>query len=138
MTVTELLTNFANPEVMSALPVSDKLYAGLITTILGMGITFTALVVLQFIIGWMDKILNKSSRKVEPATVQVPAQSAEAEAPAVPEQDDKELIAVITATIAMQLKTSVDNIVIRNIEKVEDRSPAWNRAGIIEQMTSRF
>ena len=138
MTVTELLTRFANPEVMSALSVSDKLYAGLITTILGMGITFTALIVLQFVIGWMDKILNNSSRKLQPAAVQVPAQSTAAEAPAAPEQDDKEIIAVITATIAMQLKTSVDNIVIRNIEKVEDRSPAWNRAGIVEQMTSRF
>jgi len=124
--------------VMSALSVSDKLYAGLITTILGMGITFTALIVLQFVIGWMDKILNNSSRKLQPAAVQVPAQSTAAEAPAAPEQDDKEIIAVITATIAMQLKTSVDNIVLRNIEKVEDRSPAWNRAGIVEQMTSRF
>lgn len=138
MTVTELLTSFANPELMPALAASDKLFAGLITTILGMGITFTALVVLQFIIGWMDKILNNSSRKVQATPASDPMPAPVIEPPAAPEQDDKELVAVITATIAMQLKTSVDNIVIRNIEKVEDRSPAWNRAGIIEQMTSRF
>lgn len=138
MTVTELLTSFANPEVMPALAASDKLFAGLVTTILGMGITFTALVVLQFIVSWMDKILNNSSRKQQPATEPAPAPSTEVEPPGATEQDDKELIAVIAATIAMQMKTSVDNIVIRNIEKVEDRSPAWNRAGILEQMTNRF
>lgn len=140
MTVTELLASFASPEIMPTLAASDKLFAGLITTILGMGITFTALIVLQFIISWMDKIINNSGRKLQkiPEPVAVPAPSSETATPVVPAQDDNELIAVITATIAMQLKTSVDNIVIRNIEKVEDRSPAWNRAGIIEQMMSRL
>jgi hypothetical protein len=38
----------------------------------------------------------------------------------------------------MKLKTSVENIVIKNIERLDDRSPAWNRAGIIEQMNSRL
>lgn len=137
MTVTELLASFANPEVMPTLAASDKMFAGLITTILGMGITFTALVVLQFIIGWMDKILNRS-KKEQPELSPAPAQLEKVEAVKATEQDDKELIAVITATIAMQLKTSVDNIVIKNIEKVDDRSPAWNRAGILEQMNSRF
>jgi hypothetical protein len=37
----------------------------------------------------------------------------------------------------MKMRTSVGNIVIKNIERVEDHSPAWNRAGIIEQMNSR-
>lgn len=138
MTVTELLASFANPEVMPTLAASDKMFAGLITTILGMGITFTALVVLQFIIGWMDKILNRSKKEQQPELSPAPAQLEKVEAVKATEQDDKELIAVITATIAMQLKTSVDNIVIKNIEKVDDRSPAWNRAGILEQMNSRF
>ncbi|MFW2365287.1 MAG: OadG family protein [Desulforhopalus sp.] len=138
MTVTELLARFANPEVMTALPASDKLFAGLITTVLGMGITFTALVVLQFIIGWMDKLLNNSGKQQEAEPSPTTTPSAALETQVVQEQDDKELVAVIAATIAMQLKTSVDNIVIRNIEKVSDHSPAWNRAGIIEQMNSRF
>ena len=138
MTVTELLASFANPEVMPALAASDKMFAGLITTILGMGITFTALVVLLFIIGWMDKILNRQNKAQQIEASPAPTPSEQFEAVEATEQDDKELIAVITATIAMQLKTSVDNIVIKNIEKVDDRSPAWNRAGILEQMNSRF
>ena len=58
MIVTELLAIFADPNAIHSLSSSDKLLAGLITTILGMGITFSALIILQFIIAWMDKILN--------------------------------------------------------------------------------
>lgn len=138
MTVTELLANFANPEVMHTLSISDKLLAGFITTILGMGITFTALIILQFIISWMDKILNRHTTESRQAPSDV-ATTAKSPTPQ-PDQalDDKELVAVITSVIAMKMKTSVDNIVIKNIVKLEDRSPAWNRAGILEQMNSRF
>ena len=51
---------------------------------------------------------------------------------------DNELIAVLSSVIALQLKKPVNNIVIRNIEKINDPLPAWNRAGIIEQMNSRL
>ena len=138
MTVTELLARFADPSVMQSLSTSDKLFAGLITTILGMGITFTALVILQFIISWMDKILNKSRAKptITPAAVPIAEKSPDVKEESL--QDDNELVAVIASVIAMKMKTSVENIVIKNIEKLDDSSPAWNRAGIIEQMNNRF
>jgi glutaconyl-CoA/methylmalonyl-CoA decarboxylase subunit delta len=137
MRVTELLAGFANPDVIHTLSASDKLMAGLITTILGMGITFTALIILQFIIAWMDKILNNSVTK--PAEVAaVPLKKAPPEKKEESCLDDSELVAVIASALAMKMKTSVANIVIKNIEKLDDRSPAWNRAGIIEQMNSRF
>jgi sodium pump decarboxylase gamma subunit len=138
MIVTELLARFADPDVMQSLSISDKLTAGLITTILGMGITFSALIILQFIIAWMDRILNRKETvpaepiPIGPIAEQQPADRVESR------RDDNELVAVIAAVIAMKMKTSVDNIVIKNIVKLDDRSPAWNRAGIIEQMNSRF
>jgi len=138
MMVTELLARFANPDVMQSLSLLDKIWAGLITTILGMGITFTALIILQFIISWMDKILNKK-KTVQTKVVAVEPVSAEsADSHTEPYQDDNELVAVIASVIAMKMKTSVENIVIRNIVKINDQSPAWNRAGIIEQMNSRL
>lgn len=138
MIVTELLASFANPDVMQSLSTSDKLLAGLITTILGMGITFSALIILQFIISWMDKILNnsKGEQTITPATVPIAEKSPDAKEEVL--QDDNELVAVIASVIAMKMKTSVENIVIKNIEKLDDRSPAWNRAGIVEQMNSRL
>ncbi len=138
MIVTELLARFADPEVMQSLSISDKLAAGLITTILGMGITFAALIILQFIISWMDKILNrKKTAPDEPMPIGPRAQQPTAGTEE-SHRDDNELVAVIAAVIAMKLKTSVDSIVIKNIEKLDDRSPAWNRAGIIEQMNNRL
>ena len=138
MTTTELLKQFADPNVIQSLSITDKLIAGLITTLMGMGITFIALIILQIIISWMDRLLNRTATAAVPAPLS--ASVAPETTPAAPAnlQDDQELVAVLTTAIAMQLKTSVGNIVIRNIEKIEDRSPAWNRAGIIEQMNSRF
>ena len=138
MIVTELLASFANPDVMQSLSTSDKLLAGLITTILGMGITFSALVILQFIISWMDKILNNSKEAPTNTLATAPIAGKPAEAKEEVLQDDNELVAVIASVIAMKMKTSVKNIVIKNIEKLDDRSPAWNRAGIVEQMNSRL
>ncbi len=142
MTVTELLAQFANPDVMQALSTSDKLTAGLITTILGMGITFTALIILQFIISWMDKLLNTTKTPQTSAPLTTPAENSSPQTDTEPEpetqEDDNELVAVIASVIAMKMKTSVENIVIKNIEKLDDQTPAWNRAGIIEQMNSRF
>lgn len=135
MTTTEILAAFANPETMKSLGISDTLYAGLVTTVLGMGITFTALIVLLFVMALMDKMLN--NRKEEGAVVAPAPQPASP--PAIQaNKDDGELIAAITTAIAMSLRTSTSNIIVRNIEKVEETTPQWNKAGIIEQMNSRF
>ncbi|MFH0780763.1 MAG: OadG family protein [Pseudomonadota bacterium] len=135
MTITELLAQFANPETISTLSFTHKLLAGLVTTVLGMGITFIALIILQVLISWMDRLINRSV--VVKESTQVFQTSVNTSA--TPEiQNDNELVAVIAGVIAMKLKTSIDNIVIKNITKIEDRSPLWNRAGIIEQMNSRL
>lgn len=137
MTTTELLAVFANPETMKALSISDKLSAGLVTTVLGMGITFAALIILMVIISWMNKLLGKSmavsAKKVAPAPVEAVVPVA-----AQTRENDNELVAAITTALAVTLGTSTSNIVIRNIEKVEHGTPRWNRAGIIEQMNSRL
>ncbi len=132
MSVTELLAHFADPKLLETLSFSDKLMAGLVTTLLGMGVTFTALIILQFIISWMDTLLNKREKK--PAT-EVKTESRVNETA---QEDHNELVAVISSVIAMKMKTSASNIVIKNIEKVDDGIPAWHRAGIIEQMNSRL
>lgn len=135
MTTTELLAKFADPEIIQTLSLSDKVFAGMMATILGMGITFVSLIVLQFAMVIMEKVLSRPVKK----TVREPVHSdAPALSPEVTKTDDNELIAVISSVIALQLKTSVNDIVIRNIEKVEDSSSAWNRTGRLEQMNSRL
>lgn len=135
MTTTELLAKFADPDIIQTLSLSDKLFAGLMATILGMGITFISLIVLQFAMVIMDKLLSRPAKQ----TVQEPVHSSTpAPSPEITTTDDSELIAVISSVIALQLKTSVNKIVIRNIEKIEDSSSAWNRTGRLEQMNSRL
>ena len=139
MTTTELLATFANADLIESLSFGDKLSASLITTILGMGITFSALIILLFIISWMNNILNKKTAPAaEPAVATVPVAAMTRTTAVNKTESDNELVAAITTAIAMSLKSSTSNIVIRNIEKVDSHSPQWNRAGIIEQMNNRL
>ena len=136
MTITELLAQFANPETLKTLSLTHKLLASLVTTLLGMGITFIALILLQILISWMDKLINRTRPVEAPIAVHTSASAKANET--VASQDDNELVAVIATVIALKMKTTVDKIVIKNITKIDDRSPLWNRAGIIEQMNSRL
>ena len=135
MAITELLTQFADPEVIHTLSVADKLIAGLVATILGMGITFTALILLQFVIVLMDKLIKQPAKPDTEKTQTVKSTQTDTKPVSF---TDNELIAVLSSVIALQLKKPVNNIVIKNIEKINTPSPAWNRAGIIEQMNSRL
>ena len=137
MTTTELLEIFSNSDLIESLSMGDKVTASLITTVLGMGITFSALIILLFIMIWMNKILNREPVAVT-ANQPAPAPQATPKATAEPQVDENEIVAAITTAIAMSLGTSASNIIIRNIEKVEERAPQWNRAGVIEQMNSRL
>ncbi|MBU1564490.1 MAG: OadG family protein [Proteobacteria bacterium] len=143
MTISELLAQFANPETIKSLAFTHKLLAGLITTVLGIGITFLALITLQFLISWMARLVNRTAaaapiKASQPAAAPPRSSATDEQKEHSEQKNDNELVAVITAVIAMKMKTTIDNIVIKNIKKIEDRSPLWNRAGIIEQMNTRL
>ncbi len=135
MTTIELLADFANPDTIHALSLTDKLFAGLFATALGMGITFAALILLQFVIVFMEKLMT-NRKKPASSSVETTASAAAPTSPSKP--DNTELIAVISTVLATQLNTSPSNIVIKNITRIDPPQPAWNRAGILEQMNSRL
>ena len=56
MEIVDLLATFSDPSTIKSLTASQRLMAGLVTTLLGMGITFVALVVLLFITSLFDKL----------------------------------------------------------------------------------
>ena len=70
---------------------------------------------------------------MKPAVAATPVQAS-----AAPEEDEEELIAVISAAIAAGLGTSMHNIFVKNIVRVPDATPAWGQSGRIEQMTTRL
>lgn len=134
METIELLRRFADPEVMKTLTLMQRMTAGLITTVLGMGITLVSLVVLQLVIGVMARL--SSTKPVKNAELQPQADAGSAGNNGKDFLNDEEIVAAITTALALQLKTSVSNIVIRNIERVEDPAPVWQRAGITEHMNN--
>lgn len=138
--------NFVNPETIEALSIGERIGTSLFVTLLGMGITFVALIAIWGMTVLMSRIIISMENKNKPvpaATVQVSKPSA-AEPVAAPgpgpqaPEEDENLIAVLTAAIAASLNTSMHNIVVRNVRQLPDATPAWSRAGRSEQMSSRF
>lgn len=125
MNLSELMQLFSSSETIHSLGLSDKILASLITTLLGVGITFCALIILLVVISWMRKLTQTQN------SPEVPQQHTE-------QTDEAEIVAAITAAIAMTMQSRQSNIVIRNIRRVNDFHPQWNRAGIRSQLNSNL
>jgi sodium pump decarboxylase gamma subunit len=137
-----LLDKLADPNLLEQMTTSEKLSASFQATVLGMGITFAALIIIWgltvllknvvvSIEGKKDsgvKVVNTSQKKTE----KVPEVVEE------DETDDEELIAVISAAIASSMETSVRNIVVKNIVRVNDDTPTWGKVARIDQVNSRL
>lgn len=141
MNIMELISNFKDPVLIEQLTLGDKISASLFVTLLGMLITFTALIVLWGLTAMYSKMVrNAEDKKKANSVVEVKPAAPAAAAPAavVPEEDDEELVAVISAAIAAAMGTTMHNIVVRNIVRVSDSTPAWGQSGRMEQMNSRM
>lgn len=133
-----LLERLADRNEFMNMPMNEKLLATLYVAILGMGITFIVLVFLQYCIKFMSAMLN---RKAPGTAMSVSESNVSLERPVPPEiqpeQEEEELIAVLTAAIAAQMGQSADRIVVRNVRRLYEGSPNWARAGLNEQMNLR-
>ncbi len=123
----------------------DKLAASLQVTVLGVVIVLLALVLLYYAINIMEKLLQQPQKTAtqtpEEKTATAPAAASAEEQETqqgAKDQDNEELIAVITAAIAASLETSTHNIVVRNIVRTADNTPAWGKAGRMEQINQMY
>ncbi|WP_320047902.1 OadG family transporter subunit [uncultured Ilyobacter sp.] len=138
MNIAELMKLFGNPETIKSLGMGDKMMGVGVTVILGMGITVIALIFIQFMIGFMTSMLAekpKTAAESTPGPTKTQAAPVQEEVPAT---NDEELVAVIAAAVAAHLGTSTGNLLIKNIRKVADATPTWGKAGIVDQMSTRF
>lgn len=141
LTGESLLDQLRNPNV--DLSIGDKLVASLQVTVLGVIIVLLGLLLLYFAINLMEKFLyqpKKTARTEEKpakATPSEPVVSKEDQQSA-DQQENEELVAVITAAIAASMETSTHNIVVRNIVRTSDTTPAWGRAGRVEQINQMY
>ena len=115
---------------------AEALSTGGKVTVLGLAIVFSVLIVLMLILMLFTVIFYKDPKK---KTVKVeetaPVQTVEVSEP---QMNEEELIAVITAAIAASLNTSTYNLQIKSYRRIEDKKPAWNKAGLRESINNRF
>ena len=119
----------------------NNLGFGLTVTLIGIAIVFLGLTILIGLIKLMENAtanLGKGGKKAKkqaeaPAPAPVAAPVVEEE---VPVADDSELIAVISAAVAMMMEDG-SAFTVRRVRRVQN-APAWQKAGREEQVYSRF
>lgn len=132
-----LLERFADPGLIGAMSFGEKMLASVYVAMLGMGITFLALVLLWAAIAAMSRILaSAEKRKAAPAVMVAPQAAAVPQAE--PAQDESELVAVIAAAIAAATGRDIERIVVRDIRRVGEGQPIWRQAGIQRQVSKRM
>ncbi|MEA1974571.1 MAG: OadG family protein [Bacillota bacterium] len=135
-----LLKRLADPNLLEKMTASEKITAALHATILGMGITFAALIIIWGLTVVLKKVVNSIENKgdTQIKVIKTKVNNKIEIEEAYEENNDEELIAVISAAIASSLKTSVDNIIVRNIVRVADDTPTWGVVARINQINSRL
>lgn len=105
------------------------------TVVIGLSIVFGVLLILMIVLYLFGVIFDK-----KPKAAAAPVQEIVPEPEVVTEveEDEEELIAVLTAAIAASLNTSTYNLQIKSYRRVPTKRPAWNNAGLRETIGNRF
>lgn len=132
-----LMDKFTDPALFDSLTMGEKAMGALITTCMGMGITFIVLILLWFVMNTMSKVATKTDDVVikRDSVNLKPTISDTVENERV---DDKELVAVISAAIAAYEATNgitSGNLVVRKITRISGNS--WGSAGMADCLESR-
>ena len=117
---------------------NEALSTGGLTTVVGLGIVFAVLAILMLVLTLFKVIFYKDPAKVKKTQAPVVAQAPVTEVKEEEEQDENELIAILTAAVAASLNTSTYNLQIKSYRRVKDNRPSWNREGIRETISNRF
>ena len=114
---------------------AEALSEGLKVTVVGLCIVFSVLIILMLVMMLMKVVFYKDPSK---AVKEVKAEPEMTTAAVSEDIDETELIAVLTAAIAASLNTSTYNLNIKSYRRIENTSPAWNKAGLRDVIDSRF
>lgn len=132
------MERFANPDLFKDLSFIDKLQGGLVTTLMGLGITFVVLTLIWGVISIMSRIINQKPEpqnetilvtEDSPVTINKPVSDGEV---------NPQLVAVIMAAIAASEGSEyVSDLVVRKISRVSGSRPVWGTAGNTDSIESR-
>lgn len=117
----------------------NNLGFGLTVTLIGIAIVFLGLTILIGLIKLMENAtanLGKGGKKAKKQAEAPLRAGCRAVVEEVPVADDSELIAVISAAVAMMMEDG-SAFTVRRVRRVQN-APAWQKAGREEQVYSRF
>lgn len=141
MSELSLMEKFVDPAMIDTLTIGEKSTGALITTVMGMGITFVVLIFLWGLIALMAKFTAEKTTAVNPdkddlkkagcpPTVNLPQSiGTSAVSP--------EVIAAIMAAISTFEGGAAGNLVIRKITRATGQNTAWGTAGSADAINSR-
>ena len=134
-----LMDLFSDPNTIHSLSFGERMLGSTVTMIMGLGITFTILLLIWLFIAIMGKILGAAEHKKKEAAAPAAAAPAAAPAPAKaePAAADDSLIAVIAAAIAAYEGGSADNLVVRKITRLSGDMTPWESAANLARMETR-
>ena len=117
----------------------EALGQGTEVAVVGLIIVFSVLIILMLVMMLMKVIFYKPESKQKPQSA-APAAAASPAPAAQPAQsmDETELIAVLTAAVAASMNTSTYHLNIKSYRRIDDASPAWNKAGSRDVIDARF
>lgn len=115
------------------LTLGEAFKTGATTTVLGLSIVFSVLIILMIVLALFKVIFYRAPKKeIKPVTTAVSVnETAE-------DTDEDELIAVLTAAVAASLNTSTYNLRIKSYRRTDNKTPSWNKAGLNETINNRF
>lgn len=114
----------------------EALGTGLQTTVIGLSIVFSVLIILMLVLITMKYIFaskTKKETKNETVNTIIPREGKEEKT-----EDEEELIAILTAAVAASLNTSTYNLKIKSYRRIGNNAPSWNRAGLNDILDSRY
>lgn len=121
------------------LSLSEALKMGGETTVIGLTIVFSVLIILMLVLMLFKVIFYKDPAKSKAKEAKAEPQPVAANAAKVnDDMEESELIAILTAAVAASLNTSTYNLQIKSYRRTDNKMPAWNRAGITETISNRF
>jgi len=141
MSELSLMEKFVDPAMIDTLTIGEKSTGALITTVMGMGITFVVLIFLWGLIALMAKFTAEKTTVVNPdkddlkkagcpPTVTLTQTTTQTGTPT-------EVIAVIMAAISAFEGGAAGNLIIRKISRAAGQTTAWGTAGSSDAINSR-
>lgn len=134
-----LMDKFADPALFESLSFGEKMTGSLITTLMGIGVTFLILCLLWAFVAIMGKVMGVASKgdKASAKTEAAAAPSVTAAAP-VKSSDDEAIAAVIAAAVAAyQGSGGTSNLVVRKISRISGETTLWTNAAREDCIASR-